>query len=88
MLVDVTSVRPLPGYKLLLTFEDGKRGVYDVEPLLERGVFKRLRNNALFNQVAVVLGSVAWPGDLDIAPETLWEDCEPIEDGALFALLG
>lgn len=85
MLVDVTSVRPLPGFRLLLTFEDGKRGIYDVEPLLDKGVFRRLRNNALFNQVTVELGSVAWPGDLDIAPETLWEDCKPITDEALLA---
>ena len=78
MLVDVTSVKPLPAYKLLLTFEDGRQGIYDVEPLLESGVFRRMRNVSLFNQVVVKLGSVAWPGDLDIAPETLWEDCEPI----------
>lgn len=78
MLVDVTRVEPLPGYRLLIAFEDGKRGIYDVGPLLESGVFRRLKNVSLFNQVIVELGSVAWPGGLDIAPETLWEDCEQI----------
>lgn len=78
MLVDVTSAEALPGYRLLLAFEDGKRGIYDVRPLLESGVFRRLKDVALFRQVAVELGSVAWPGGLDIAPETLWEDCELI----------
>ena len=77
-MVDVTSVEALPGYRLLLAFEDGKRGIYDVGPLLESGVFRRLKNVSLFSQVSVELGSVAWPGGLDIAPETLWEDCEPI----------
>ena len=78
MLVDVTSVKPLPGYKLLLAFEDGKQGVYDVGPLLKEGVFGRLQNTAFFDQASVELGSVVWPGGLDIAPETLWEGCEPI----------
>ena len=78
MLVDVTSAEPLPGYRQLLAFEDGKQGIYDVGPLLESGVFGRLRSFSLFSQVTIEHGSVAWPGGLDIAPETLWEDCEPV----------
>ena len=76
MLVDVMSVRPLPGYRLELTFEDGKCGVFDVSPLLDKGVFKRLTNKAVYDAVRVENGTVVWPGDLDIAPETLYEECE------------
>lgn len=77
-LVDVTHVAALPGYRILVTFEDGKRGVYDMTPLLDRGVFRRLRDEALFRRASVDYGTVVWPGGLDVAPETLWSDCVPV----------
>lgn len=74
-IVDVKSVSPLPDYCVSLVFEDGKTGVYDVAPLLDKGVFRALQNPAVFNAVHVAYGTVAWPGEIDIAPEELYENC-------------
>jgi hypothetical protein len=49
---------------------------------LNRGIFTRLQDLSLFNQAFVSLDTVCWPGDLDIAPETLFDRSVPInEDG-------
>ena len=87
-LVDVTGVVALPEYRLFVTFEDGKQGIYDVCPHLEHGVFQRLKDKNLFARASVDYGTVVWPGDLDIAPETLWEECVPaamLPDGRVVA---
>lgn len=76
-LVDVTDVTALPGHRIFVTFEDGRRGVYDMGPLLASGVFRRLGDDALFRRASVDYGTVVWPGGLDVAPETLWSDCVP-----------
>ena len=62
-------------YSLRLTFKNGKRRLVDLEPLLGRGVFKRLRDPAYFRRVVLdpVAGTIVWPNGADVAPETLYE---------------
>jgi len=68
---DVKSVTPLSDYRLYVEIADGRRGIFDVKPYLDHGVFRELRNPDYFKQVGVVLGAVTWPHEQDIAPETL-----------------
>lgn len=72
----VESVRPLVGYRLEITFSNGETGVYDCRPLLERGVFGELKDDAYFRQARVAGGTVVWPHDQDICPDTLYLDSE------------
>jgi len=32
----------------------------------------------LFHRAAIAYGTVVWPGEIDIAPETLYDDSEPL----------
>lgn len=73
----VVSVRALDGYRLDLVFADGTRGVYDMSPYLGEGVYARLQNAGLFRCAHVEYDTVVWPGNIDIAPETLYEGCVP-----------
>jgi hypothetical protein len=68
----VRSVKPLADYKLRLEFTNGEIRVYDCRPLLDCGVFQELKDADYFNQVTVFLGSVAWPHEQDICPDTLY----------------
>ena len=70
----VKTVTPADNYKLLLTFTNGEHGIYACSPLLDFGVFRELREKSYFQQVAVVDGTVAWPHDQDICPDTLYLD--------------
>jgi hypothetical protein len=76
---DVLSVTPLSDYRLYVAIADGRRGIFDVKPYLDHGVFRELRNPDYFRQVGVVLGAVTWPHEQDIAPETLVAELVPVD---------
>jgi len=71
---EVKSVKPLDNYMLLLTFANNEQRCYDIKPLLNIGVFKSLKDPAMFNTVRVCFDSIAWANQVDIAPETLYAD--------------
>ncbi len=70
----VKSVQASDDYSLMLEFTDGSRGVYDCKPLLNFGVFKELSDRQYFKRAAVVDGTVVWPHEQDICPDTLYLD--------------
>lgn len=74
-LVDITAVEIIDDYRLRLTFEDGVVGDVSFVDREWRGVFEPFKDPAVFAQVFVdhELGTIAWPGDLDMAPEPLYE---------------
>lgn len=77
---DVKTVRPLPGYRIAVELVDGRRGMFDLTPYLDHGVFRELLNVGYFNRVAVVHGAVTWPHGQDIAPETLIAEMTPMHE--------
>ncbi len=79
MLLDVVKVEPESSHTLLLEFENGERRRFDVKPLLDRRPFDRLKNPGLFAMAKVDYGTVAWPGNIDIAPETLYDRSTPVD---------
>ncbi|HEY3728617.1 MAG TPA: DUF2442 domain-containing protein [Solirubrobacteraceae bacterium] len=74
-LVDVVAVEVLGDYQLRLTFEDGVVGDVSFAGREWRGVFEPFTDPAVFAQVFVdaELGTIAWPGGQDMAPEPLYE---------------
>ena len=77
---DVKTVRPLPDYRIYVELEDGKRGIFDLTPYLDHGVFNELKNPAYFRQVGIIYGAVTWPHEQDIAPETLLAEMTPVPE--------
>ena len=78
-LLDVVSVVAYPDYTLKLEFENGERRIFDMKPYLEKKPFVRLKG-PLFTKAYVDCGTVVWPGEIDIAPETLYDRSVPIEE--------
>lgn len=76
---DVKTVTPLSDYRLYVEITDGQRGIFDVKPYLDHGVFRELRNPDYFRQVSIVLGALTWPHQQDIAPETLLAEIVPVD---------
>jgi len=73
-MIEVNEVKTTPEYGLILTFNNGEQKYFDMRPYLQYPVFKRLENQGYFSLACVDYGTVTWPGDIDIAPETLYED--------------
>jgi hypothetical protein len=70
----VIDVKPLPNYRLLLTFDTKEEKIFDVAPLLNKGIFRELRNIALFNTVRVSFDSIIWANEADICPDKLYQN--------------
>ena len=79
----VKRVRPLDDYQLEVEFENGERRLFDMKPYLQRGVFARLQNRAAFQAARVVVGSVEWPGGLDLSYDTLYLESQPITEATV-----
>jgi hypothetical protein len=77
-LLDVTAVRVKPDYRLELQFENGERRLFDMSPYMNKKPFIHLKNPALFACAFIDYGTVVWPGDIDIAPETLYDRSVPL----------
>ncbi len=69
----VTHVQVQENFHLELRFNTGETRIFDARPYLGKGVFHRLKDPALFRQAYVAFDTVCWPGNLDIAPETLYD---------------
>lgn len=73
----VKNVTPTDDYKLRLVFTNGETGVFDCSGLLDFGVFKELRDLSYFKQARVEYGTVTWPHEQDICPDTLYIESGP-----------
>ncbi|MCB2261786.1 MAG: DUF2442 domain-containing protein [Candidatus Thiosymbion ectosymbiont of Robbea hypermnestra] len=76
-MIEVTAVKPCADYGLLVTFSSGERRHFDMRPYLHYPVFRKLENPGFFALASVDYGTVTWPGDIDIAPETLFIEGVP-----------
>jgi hypothetical protein len=65
-------------FHLILTFNTGETRLFDARPYLQRGIFTQLQDINRFKQAHVAADTVCWPGDLDIAPETLYDRSVPL----------
>lgn len=79
---DVKSVKPLPHHRIEVELEDGRRGIFDITPYLNHGVFRELRDPTYFRRVGILHGAVTWPHEQDIAPETLLAELVTIDPSA------
>ncbi len=68
----ITHVEARPGHRLRVGFENGEERLFDVTPLLDKGVFQELRNEAYFQRVRPVWGGVEWPDEQDLSADTLY----------------
>ncbi len=76
-MIEVSSVEVVANFGLVLTFNNGERRHFDMHPYLHYPVFHRLKNQGYFSLARVDYGTVTWPGEIDIAPETLYEESIP-----------
>ena len=69
----VVFVKTSDDFELTLKFNTGEERLFDMKPYLDKGDFKRLKEPSLFNQAYVAFDTVCWPGNLDMAPATLYD---------------
>ena len=72
----VSSVSFRSDMRLLVTFENGVRKLYDCSPLLQTDTFGPLREEWLFRSVRADPGGygISWSDELDLSESELWEN--------------
>lgn len=45
---DVKVIKPLPDHKIYVEIEDGRKGIFDMRPYLDFGVFNELKDMDYF----------------------------------------
>jgi hypothetical protein len=75
----ISAVVTLPPTKIRLEYIDGQVRVFDMEPLLDRGRFRELRDPTMFASARPDIDTVAWANGMDVDPEYLYEDSVPVE---------
>lgn len=71
---DVVEVKPSDNLGLFVRFADGLTGEVRFAPEHLTGVFEPLKNPAFFKQVYLDHGAVAWPGQIDLAPDAMYRE--------------
>lgn len=72
----VDAVQVLPDYRLAIRFLDGTEGEVAMVELIHSsnaGVFAQLRSLDVFAKAFVAYGAVTWPGEIDLAPDAMYQ---------------
>ena len=70
---DIIDLEYIEKYKLKLTFKDGETGIIDLGDYSKKdGVFSNFSDLDFFKKVYIDSGVLTWPGNVDIAPETIY----------------
>jgi Protein of unknown function (DUF2442) len=67
----IRAVSVLPGYRLAVTFCDGRNGIIDCAAILTStnpGIYAPLTTRDFFAQVKLELGALTWPNGADLDP--------------------
>lgn len=75
----ITAVTPQDDYILAVAFENGEQGYLDVKPLLEFGVFRRVKDARAFKRVRVTFDTIEWDCGVDLDPEYVYTKCKITE---------
>ncbi len=78
----ITAVSAVGPAAIRISFEDGEIRLFDVSPLLTRGVFQRIAEAEAFAAVSVVEGGggVEWAAGPDLSANRLYFGGEPVAD--------
>lgn len=85
---DIKSAAIVGPWRLHVIFHDGLEGDVDLRAFIHAahaGVFEALRDPEFFRQAYLQWGALTWPGDIDLAPDAMYE---AIKEAGLYAPSG
>ena len=75
---EIIEVETLEEYQLKLTFDNGEIKIKDMKPYLDKGIFKKLKDKKVFNNVKIKYGTISWENDIDMCADSLYETSKTI----------
>jgi hypothetical protein len=74
----IKNVKAIDNYKLIITFDNDEKRIFDVNPYLDKGFFKELNDISYFKTVRPYLNSIQWKNGQDFCPDTLYVESKAI----------
>lgn len=71
---DIVEVIPKSDYSLFVRFKDGTSGLVRLRGDQLTGALEPLRDERFFERVFIDQGAVAWPGEIDLAPDAMYAE--------------
>ena len=75
MYPSVIKVEPKEHYQIYIEFDNDECGVLNMEPYLDFGVFRRIRDLTAFSKVRVSFDTVEWGNGIDLDPQFVYKKC-------------
>lgn len=74
MFLHITKARYIEGYKVEVSFNNGRKGVADLFEALKGSIFEPLKDKSIFSNLKVdnELATIVWPNGADLAPEYIY----------------
>lgn len=69
----VKQVEPAENYNLILTFENGERRRFDMNPYLGKGDYRELKDISKFNTVKIDSDTLIWENEAEIEHSVLYK---------------
>ena len=71
MIPDIIHFEIMTDHRIRVTLSNGKSGIFDVKPYLNRGIFEELKDYDYFRRARIEFGTLTWPNEQDFSPETI-----------------
>ena len=75
MYPSVKEVTPRDDYILSVVFENGESCQLNIKPILNFGIFKRIKDHDSFRRVRVAFDTIEWDCGVDLDPEYVYTKC-------------
>lgn len=67
------DAKALDDHRVSVVFQGGSKGVFDCAPYFDLAYYKPLTNPVFFKLAHVSYGDLAWPNDIDIGADDVWD---------------
>ena len=78
-MLKVKKVNANNDYTLFVELSDGRTGVFDVKPYIDKGVFRQLKDKNYFKQVKPFFCGITWPNEQDLSADTIACELKKVE---------
>jgi hypothetical protein len=79
MYSEIKSFAFVEDKKIYVEFENGKKGLFDMEKYVVSDFFSALDSEAYFRRAFLEYGVITWPDGQDISPETVALELVPFD---------
>jgi hypothetical protein len=70
-MVKIIEAVPRKDYIIAIKLDNGKSGIFDVTPFLDKGIFQELKDQRYFEQFRIRGRSISWPHEQDFCADTI-----------------